>query len=124
TGCALDYHHAIDSFAARNKDLHAYELSKDYWKSIDLVSLWLKSFCSVTTQMSTTNSIPMLSTTHAIFRGLQEDINGILCSFPATVSPRINHSLIDAHTKLSDYYHKYDESPFYTWAACTLFILL
>ncbi|KAF8223262.1 hypothetical protein L208DRAFT_1317767, partial [Tricholoma matsutake] len=120
---ALDYHHAIDSFVAQNKDLHAYELSEDDWTSIDLVSLWLKSFRSVTTQMSTTK-IPMLSTTHAIFWGLQEDIKGILQSLPAPVSPRIKHGLIDAHTKLSDYYHKYDESPFYTWAACTSFISL
>ncbi|KAF8227641.1 hypothetical protein L208DRAFT_1295851 [Tricholoma matsutake] len=66
--------------------------------------------------------VPMLSTTHAIFRGLQEDIKGILRSLPATVSPHIKHGLIDAHMKLSDYYHKYDESPFYTWAACMLFI--
>lgn len=60
----------------------------------------------------------MLSTTHAIFRGLQEDIKEILRSLPAHVSPSIKRGLIDAHTKLSHYYHKYDESPFYTWAAC------
>ncbi|KAF8234450.1 hypothetical protein L208DRAFT_1261736 [Tricholoma matsutake] len=75
--------------------------------------------------MSTTK-IPMLSTTHAIFWGLQEDIKGILRCLLATVSPYvtylIKHSLINAHTKLSDYYHKYDESPFYTWAACMLCI--
>ena len=117
------YCHATDSFAAQNKYLHAYELSEDDWKSIDLLSSWLMSCHSVTTQMFTTK-ILMLSTTHAIFQGLQEDIKGIICSLPATVSPCIKHSLIDMHMKLSDYYHKYDESPFYTWAACTLFILL
>jgi hypothetical protein len=73
--------------------------------------------------MSTT-MFPMLSTTHAIFRGLQEDIKGILRSLPTTVSTRIKQGLIDAHTKLSDYYHKYDESPFYTWAACKPFVKL
>ena len=73
--------------------------------------------------MSTTK-VPMLSTTHAIFQGLQEDIKGILRSLPATVSSHIKHELIDAHTKLSDYYHKYDASPFYTWAACMWFIRL
>jgi hypothetical protein len=67
--------------------------------------------------MSTTK-VPMLSTTHAIFRGLQEDIKEILRNLPTSVSPGIKQGLIDAHTKLSDYYHKYDESPFYTWAAC------
>lgn len=61
----------------------------------------------------------MLSTTHAIFRGLQEDIKEILQSLPAGVSPPVKQGLIAVHTKLSDYYHKYDESPFYTWAACT-----
>jgi len=64
----------------------------------------------------------MLSTTHAIFRGLQEDIKDILRNLPTAVSRRIKQGLIDAHTKLSDYYHKYDESPFYTWAACMLLI--
>ena len=32
--------------------------------------------------------------------------------------PRIKASLLEAHRKLSDYYYKYDQSPFYTWAAC------
>jgi hypothetical protein len=108
---------------ARNKDLHAYELSEADWTLIDLVSSWLKSFRSATMQMSTTK-VPMVTTTHAIFWGLQEDIKGILHSLPATVYFYIKHGLIDAHTKLSDYYHKYDESPFYTWAACMWFIWL
>jgi hypothetical protein len=82
-----------------------------------MVTSWLKSFHATTTQMSTTK-VPMLSTTHAIFRGLQDDIKDILRRLPATVSPSLKYGLIDAHTKLSDYYHKYDESPFYTWAAC------
>jgi hypothetical protein len=30
----------------------------------------------------------------------------------------IKMGLLDAHEKLSEYYFKYDESPFYTWAAC------
>ena len=67
--------------------------------------------------MSTTK-VPMLSTTHAIFHGLQDDIKDIIRSLPASASPSIKFGLIDAHTKLSDYYHKYDESPLYTWAAC------
>lgn len=82
-----------------------------------MVTSWLKSFCAATTQMSTTK-VPMLSTTHAIFHGLQDDIKDIIRSLPASASPSIKFGLIDAHTKLSDYYHKYDESPLYTWAAC------
>ena len=82
-----------------------------------MVTSWLKSFHAATTQMSTTKVL-MLSTTHAIFHGLQDDIKDIIHSLLASVSPSIKFGLIDAHMKLSDYYHKYDESPFYTWAAC------
>ena len=117
-GRALDYHDTIDSFVLRSKDLRALELSKANWESIKLVASWLKSFRSATTEMSTTKS-PMLSTTHAIFRGLQDDIKMILHSLPNSVLPQIKLGLTDAHRKLSDYYYKYDESPFYTWAACT-----
>ncbi len=67
--------------------------------------------------MSTTKS-PMLSTTHTIFQGLQDDIKDILHSLPNSVSPRIKLGLTDAHCKLSDYYYQYDASPFYIWAAC------
>jgi hypothetical protein len=83
-----------------------------------LVASWLKSFRAATTEMSTTKS-PMLSTTHAIFRGLQDEIKEILRGLPDSVSPRIKLGLTDAHRKLSDYYYQYDTSPFYTWAART-----
>jgi hypothetical protein len=85
-GRALDYHNTIDSFVSRNKDLHMLELSNADWESIKLVTSWLKSFRAATTEMSTTK-LPMLSTTHAIFRGLQDDIKDILRSLPDSVSP-------------------------------------
>ncbi|KAH9989385.1 hypothetical protein BJV74DRAFT_878162 [Russula compacta] len=85
---ALDYHDAINSSMSRDQDLHAYELSKEDWTSITLVSSWLKSFRNATTQI-------------------------LLASIP----PSIKCGLIDGHTKLSNYHHKFDESPFYTWAA-------
>jgi hypothetical protein len=116
-GRALDYRNTIDSFISRNRDLHVLELSSADWESIKLVASWLKSFRSATTEMSTTK-FPMLSTTHAIFRGLQDDIKDILRGLPDSVSPKIKLGLTDAHRKLSDYYYKFDESPFYTWAAC------
>jgi hypothetical protein len=116
-GRALDYRETIDSFVSRNKDLHALELSNADWDSIKLVASWLKSFRSATTEMSATKT-PMLSTTHAIFRGLQDDIKDILRSLPNSVSPKIKLGLTDAHRKLSDYYYQFDASPFYTWAAC------
>ena len=120
SGRALDYRLAIDSYVMRNRDLHPYELSDEDWSSITMVSSWLKSFRSATTQMSATKA-PMLSTTLAIFRGLQDDIKTILRNLATNVSPAIKKGLLDAHEKLSEYYYKYDESPFYTWAACTSF---
>lgn len=117
SGRALDYRQAIDSYVMRTRDLHLYELSDEDWTSITMVSSWLKSFRSATTQMSTTKT-PMLSTTLAIFRGLQDDIKTILRSLPTAVPLSIKMGLLDAHEKLSEYYFKYDESPFYTWAAC------
>jgi hypothetical protein len=116
-GRALDYRDTIDAYVSRNKDLHAFELSNADWESIKLMASWLKSFRLATTEMSATK-VPMLSTTHAIFRGLQEDIKNILRDLPNSVSPKIKLGLVDAHRKLSDYYYRYDESPFYTWAAC------
>ena len=103
-GRALDYRDTIDSFVSRNKDLHALELSNTDWESIKLVASWLKSFRCATTEMSATKSV-MLSTTHAIFRGLQDDIKDILRSLPNSVSSRIKLSLTDAYRKLSDYYY-------------------
>ena len=116
SGRALDYRDTIDSFVSRNKDLHTLELSTTDWESIKLVASWLKSFRSATTEMSATK-VPMLSTTHAIFRGLQDDIKNILYDLPNSVSPKIKLGLMEAHRKLSDYYYQFDASPFYTWAA-------
>ena len=117
-GRALDYQETINSYVTRNKEVHAFELSNADWESIKMVTSWLKSFRVATTEMSATKT-PMLSTTHAIFRGLQDDIKNILRSLPNTVSPNIILGLTDAHRKLSDYYYEFDASPFYTWAACT-----
>jgi hypothetical protein len=98
----------IDSFVAWNKDLHTFEVSNADWESIKLVTSWLKSFQLATTEMSAMK-VPMLSTTHAIFRGLQEDIKSFLRHLPNSVSPQIKLGLVDAHHKLSDYYYWYDE---------------
>jgi len=62
---------------------------------------------------------PTLSSTHAIFYGLQEQIKEILTNLPLTTARELVLSLTDAHHKLSDYYYRFDESPLYTWAACT-----
>jgi hypothetical protein len=52
------------------------------------------------------------------FCGLQDDIKMILHGLPMTVPWAIKKGLLDAHKKLSDYYHKFNESLFYTWAVC------
>jgi len=118
TGRALDYREVIDTYVAHYHDLRNYELSEVDWEGIALVAGWLKSFRSATTQMSAMHHTT-LSSTHAIFRGLQEQIKDILTGLPPTTSPTLVLGLTDAHRKLSDYYYKFDESPLYTWAACT-----
>ena len=67
--------------------------------------------------MSATQT-PMLSSIHAIFRGLEEDLQDIIRSLPNSMSPRLMKGLADAHRKLSDYYQTFDESPFYIWSSC------
>lgn len=77
---------------------------------------WLEIFRAATTQMSATKT-PMISTTHAIFRGLQDKLKAILGSLPDDVTPGVRSGILKAHRKLSDYFYKFDESPYYTWAA-------
>ncbi|KAK7020975.1 hypothetical protein R3P38DRAFT_2534849 [Favolaschia claudopus] len=59
----------------------------------------------------------MLSQTHLVFRSLQKTIKDILSDLPITTDYKLKQGLIDAHTKLSDYYYKFDASPYYLWAA-------
>jgi hypothetical protein len=67
----------------------------------------------------------MLSTTHAIFRGLQDEIKSILRSLEDDVPDDIKAGLLKAHRKLSDYFSKFDTSPYPLWAAskCTLYYI-
>jgi hypothetical protein len=115
-GRALDYREAIDSFVAKTRDLRAFELAPSDWDAVILVTGWLKSFRSATTQMSTTKRAT-LSFTHAIFRGLQESVRQSLRDLPADCEPHLKQSILLAHRKLSDYYYKFDESPLYIWAS-------
>jgi len=66
--------------------------------------------------MSTT-SWPILSHVHAVFRGLQEHVCQALAKLPNSADPKIKAGLLAAHMKLSEYYHRFDQSPFYLWAA-------
>lgn len=119
TGRALEFKEDIDTFSQRFKDLHASELSERDWNAIKLVTQWLHAFREATTQMSSTTK-PMLSTTHAVFRGLQDELRSTISTLPNDVDPQIRTGLINAHRKLSDYYHTFDQSPFYTWAGSRL----
>ncbi|KAJ6613889.1 hypothetical protein B0H10DRAFT_1951159 [Mycena sp. CBHHK59/15] len=66
--------------------------------------------------MSTTKK-PMLSFTTAIFRGLQDNIRTTIKTLPIGTPSVLRNGLLEAHRKLSDYYYKFDQSPYYTWAA-------
>ena len=54
-GHALDYRQAVNSFVCLDDtDLWPHLLSNNEWDAIDLVTTWLESFRSATTQMSAT----------------------------------------------------------------------
>lgn len=114
----MQYEVKINNFVTlhANWDLRDLELSEDEWSSIRLVAGWLEKFRDATTQMSAIRQ-PMLSHTHAIFRGLQEHLRESLHKLPAGIDLCIRHGLIAAHHKLSEYYYRFDQSPFYIWAA-------
>jgi hypothetical protein len=65
----------------------------------------------------------MLSSTHSIFRGLQKTLKEKLTALPKDAPTELVEGLTKAHRKLSDYYYKYDQSPFYIWAARKCFSL-
>ena len=84
SGRALDHHLIIDDFVAKTRDLRQFEMTTEDWEATVLVTSWLKSFQSATTQMSTTKQ-PMLSSTHAIYRGLQDSLCTSLRTLPINV---------------------------------------
>jgi hypothetical protein len=116
SGRALDFQKEVDDFVGLHRDLRALELDTADWEAISQVAGWLKAFRSATTEMSKTKE-PMLSTVHAIFRGLQDHISTILADLPDSAPLKLKTGLLEAHKKLSEYYYRSDESPFYTWAA-------
>jgi hypothetical protein len=115
-GRALDFEQVIDRYVAQDRDLRTAELLPAEWDAIRLVTKWLKAFRSATTQMSATKH-STLSFTHAIFRGLQDSVKDSLRSLPYGSSPELRNAVLNAHRKLSDYYFKFDQSPFYVWAS-------
>jgi hypothetical protein len=71
--------------------------------------------------MSATKHVT-LSSTHAIFRGLQEQLWEDIASLPQTAPRHLRNALVDAHQKLGEYYYKFDESPYYIWASCVFLV--
>jgi hypothetical protein len=76
---------------------------------------WLMVYRSATTQMSATKQ-PMLSSTHAIFLGLQRHLKKVLADLPESAPPELRQGLTEAHRKLSNYFTKFDKSRYYSWA--------
>ncbi len=116
-GHAIEYCAVVDSYVSCNQELHSCEMSASDWDNVSMVMGWLKTFRFTMTEMSTSKK-PMLSTMHAVFRGIQDEIKSILTHLPNSTPPEIKKGLMDAHLKLSDYYYKFDESSFYIWSAC------
>ncbi|KAJ7461082.1 hypothetical protein FB451DRAFT_1044681, partial [Mycena latifolia] len=103
-------------------ELREHELTPTEWEALEMVSQWLKAFRSATTQMSATKQ-PMLSSTHAIFRGLQQHLKKTITELPESADPALKDGLVKAHRKLSDYFTKFDTSRYYGWAARSSIIL-
>ncbi|KAJ7323933.1 hypothetical protein DFH08DRAFT_711545, partial [Mycena albidolilacea] len=92
------------------------ELTSAEWEALLTVLKWLKAFRSATTEMSTTK-LPMLSTTHAIFQGLQHHLKTLISTLLSSADPALKEGLVNANRRLSDYFTKFDESQYCTWAA-------
>jgi hypothetical protein len=99
--------------------LRSYELSENDWAAIALVKDWLRSFRDAILDMSTTKHAT-LSYVHAVFKGLQDYIKDALRGLPNTAPRALRDGLVNAYRKLGDYYYKFDESPYYIWAASEL----
>ncbi|KAF7370018.1 Transposase-like protein [Mycena sanguinolenta] len=112
---ALDFRKPILDYMSDYEDLTEHSLSPTEWAALTQVTGWLKSYRYATTKMSTTKH-PMLSTTHAIFRWLQDELKTAIAQLPRTADPALLDGLVGAHRKLSDYFTKFDESRYYSWA--------
>jgi hypothetical protein len=93
----------------KDNELREHELNADEWHALELVITWLKFFRSAMTQMPATKQ-HLLSATHIIFRGLQQQLKSIISGLPASTDPALKQGLNDAHPKPSDYFIKFDDS--------------
>ena len=95
------------------KEKSIMALSADEWAAIRLVTGWLQVFRRATTRLSSANTLT-LSTVHLIFRMLQNELRTAYKAIPADAPQCLKVGLLSAHRKLSDYYMKFDASPYYT----------
>jgi hypothetical protein len=82
----LDSQNTINDFVAKTHELQQYELSDNDRQAIKLVTGWLKAFWSAT-------KCPMLSSAHAIFRGLEELLQDDLANLPDSALRKIQLAL-------------------------------
>ncbi|KAJ6522993.1 hypothetical protein B0H10DRAFT_1625895, partial [Mycena sp. CBHHK59/15] len=109
----LDFRKAIFSYVGENDiELTEYALSATEWAALKQVADWLEAYRFATTKMSATKQ-PMLSTTHACFRWLQDHLKKAIAALPPSADPALKDGLVAAHRKLSDYFTKFDESRYY-----------
>lgn len=115
----MHYCQEIDDFVAKNKDLglRTYELSSPEWSVITVVTNWLLLFRKAMVAMSATK-VPMLSSTHATLKGLQDRLREELTKLPSSALPLLRKALTEAHTKLGEYFFKIDISPYVIWTSC------
>ena len=118
---ALLYRDAVNMVVGSLADKRITPLQPEEWDAVATVEFWLRSFRDATTTMSTTKAMT-LSMTHAIFRTLQDNIKDAIAKLPRSTPAALTTGLLNAHRKLSDYYQKIDETPFYIWASCELVI--
>ncbi|KAJ6606841.1 hypothetical protein B0H10DRAFT_1956747 [Mycena sp. CBHHK59/15] len=109
---ALGFRKVIFNCVAKDEELCEHELNQAEWVALKMVASWLEIFRVVTTWMSTTKQL-MLSTTHAVFRGLQQHLKEAIEKLSESTDPALLTGLVDAHCKLSDYFTKFDKSRYY-----------
>ncbi|KZV63207.1 hypothetical protein PENSPDRAFT_590276, partial [Peniophora sp. CONT] len=118
----LDYKGVVNNYVDAHDELAHLHMTKADWDAISTITRWLAAFRTATTAMSATKR-PMLSSVHATFRDLQDDLKDSIRSLPEASSQpdfvRLRTALVDAHLKLSSYYWKFDQSPYYIWASHT-----
>ena len=93
---ALGFKEDISNFLVQYKNLHGSKLSDEDWDAVSIVVDWLHVFHEATTQMSCTNK-PMLLTTHAVFHGLQEELQKAIAALPKNVNRQIKLGLLNVH---------------------------